>query len=246
MLYVKCMRHLYNDNVARYMFMDGSPKRTPEISDIDSRSCYMTYKSTVSNLFLYMRNILNKRTDNPIPQEAKLTIMLNKTPTGEYKLVYSNILASVQVGITDMITVLISASIINDQIFDPSLIPNDVASFVDLHNPVQEVLFEYIQYINGPNMPVQFVEQAPVGYSSVDYPALEIVENPYVEDIIIHHNIPDWNNQHPDINEPNIHWGKVVMGIGLIVGGIVCVATGCSLPSFDVTSIFKGGGEYKK
>lgn len=269
MLYVKTMLHLYDANVARPMFMDGSWRITPESSDHESDSCFEIYQLAVNHINGFLKYLLSVRHDNPRPLEAKVTVLLNKTPTGEYFPIYSNILASAQSELLDF--VLISATIANYKIFDLSMLPIDVATFLDLKDCVQDQFFGYHHtimtsltdvplpdlreltdndsvYSSASSTEMHLPEVDPIGNDSVCSTSSEIVENPTVGDSIIQNNISDINNQSqdytnktPEINQTNINWGLVVTGIGLIVGGGICVVTGY-YPEC-LSDLFTGGGE---
>ena len=178
-------------------------------------------------------------------------MILNKTSTGEYLFVFGNILTLFQLGMAD--PYWLSTTLYDAMVYHHQLIQKEVMDlFIDSYSFNEKFFtshfhdYEYgmhKKYLSGLLNDIPwFHEQPPCIYEGDAYPSfIETVQN-MRQDGIIQPSIlePEMNQQHPDWNH-HIQWGKVLTGIGIICVGIGCVVTGCSIP-FDVTTIFRGGG----
>jgi len=278
MLYVKGMLHLYDLHVAKPIFFHES-WRTSEDRDL----CYDIYKLSVNRLNEFLRYLLSPGlADNTRPVDSQVTVVLNRTHTGEFVPIYSNILANVYCDTVGLM--LISATIANYQIFDPSLIPCDVANFLDLTNHVQEHIFGYHHStISKIDLPIPELAQMAYDFVyKVDSSSTEIIpltdlvsdthtldsstsstvyesehstastvyesvhstsSSTVVETTTVGENITLNDINISEINQSSINWGLVVTGIGLIVGGSICVVTGYYPDSSCFSYFFRRGGE---
>jgi hypothetical protein len=164
---------------------------------------------------------------------------------------------------------LISATIANYELFDPSLIPCDVANFLDLTSHVQDKIFGYHHTIMS-KIDLAIPELAQMAYDlvyKVASSSTEIIPLPdpvsplpdpvsplpdlvsdtqtldsstsstvyesvqssssstVVETTTVGENITLNDINITEINHSSINWCIVVTGIGLIVGGGICVVT---------------------
>ena len=251
-MYLHCKLHFYNEQVAKYLFWDRD-KKDP-YSPHDNR--ISVHNKAVKQLEKSMTKFsIQKLTDIQQqllrPIKSKTTVILNKTSTGEYLFVFGNILTLYKFGMGEpywLSTTLYDAIVYNHQLIHREVVDLFVNcySFDDMFFSSHFHDYEYgihKKYIDGLLSNIHwFHEQPPCIYEGDAYPSfIETVQN-MRQDGIIQPSIlePEMNQQHPDWNQ-NIQWGKVLTGIGIICVGIGCVVTGCSIP-FDVTTIFRGGG----
>lgn len=264
-MYMHFKNHFYNkDYVAKYLFWDRD-KNNPYHND----DCRISLHNDAVNFlqdFLDSSTHMRRKKNNEDPTipmrriQTKTTVIFNKTSQGNYTIIYGNILGLVQFG-TGALT-LVSGTLYDPTVYGHYLIHDDVFKFIVECKPfmtlfqgyhvydyvynLQECLSRYTNIVK--TLLPWYTEQPPCIYNDVAYPIMDDVEDNTTE---FNPNMPPYpdlppgtNNQHPDLNQ-NIQWGKVAVGIGMIFGGICCVASGCiplDLSSIDFSSIFRGGG----
>lgn len=189
---------------------------------------------------------------------TKTTMIFHKTSAGDYLMIYGNILGLVSLTTAGLVptTSLVCATLFDSGLFNNEMVHDLVYKvFVESDPFKSKILSNYYFYDFFPdifhilsknlesvkNALPWHTEQPPCYYQDVAHPVMDAIEKQPFDPNNMNSHIPDdMNAHHPNFND-GIQWGKVVLGLGMIAGGITCIASG-NIPDLStIYRILRGG-----